>query len=129
MNDIIKNLTFDKIKPMAIAAICFAAVFIAGFGSGKVHSGIVSSGEPVKRSLSNSTTETEGAAKTESATKTVETNKKSAPANASSECYIKGSKSKIYHVPGGSFYERTNAAQCFASEEEAQAAGFTKSSR
>ncbi|HMR55591.1 MAG TPA: hypothetical protein PKD34_03310 [Candidatus Doudnabacteria bacterium] len=46
------------------------------------------------------------------------------------DCYIKGSKSKIYHVPGGAFYERTiNPDKCFNSEAEAQAAGYTKSSR
>ncbi len=47
-------------------------------------------------------------------------------------CPIKGnisSKSKIYHLAGGAFYERTTAEICFATESEAQAAGFTKSSR
>ena len=51
-------------------------------------------------------------------------------ANTGTECFIKGSKSRIYHLPGGAFYERTtNPAACFNSEAEAQAAGFTKSSR
>lgn len=41
-----------------------------------------------------------------------------------------GSKGeKIYHMPGGSFYNRTNPEQCFDTEEAAQAAGFRKSSR
>lgn len=47
-------------------------------------------------------------------------------------CPIKGnvsSASKIYHVKGGSFYERTNPEMCFQTEGEAVAAGFRKSSR
>ncbi len=50
----------------------------------------------------------------------------------SGDCFIKGnisSNSKIYHIKGGAFYDRTNAEQCFNSEAEAQAAGFRKSSR
>ncbi len=45
---------------------------------------------------------------------------------------IKGnvsSSGKIYHLPGGAFYNRTVAEICFASEQEAKAAGFRKSSR
>lgn len=52
---------------------------------------------------------------------------------ASCDGKIKGNISakgdKIYHVPGGSFYARTNPEQCFQTEEEAKAAGFRKSSR
>lgn len=40
-----------------------------------------------------------------------------------------GSSGKIYHLPGGSFYERTNAELCFDTEAQAQAAGFRRSSR
>jgi hypothetical protein len=36
---------------------------------------------------------------------------------------------KIYHVPGGQFYEVTDAEEMFCSEEEAEAAGFRKSER
>ena len=36
---------------------------------------------------------------------------------------------KIYHVPGGMYYEQTKAEQMFCTEEEAVAAGFRKSSR
>lgn len=61
----------------------------------------------------------------------VEPNTSTNPSN-NEACYIKGnisSKTKIYHMPGGSFYERTDPEMCFNSEGEAQAAGFTKSSR
>lgn len=30
----------------------------------------------------------------------------------------------IYHVPDSQFYDRTNPKECFASEAEAQAAGY-----
>jgi hypothetical protein len=40
-----------------------------------------------------------------------------------------GSSGKIYHVPGGSFYTRTDAEKCFVTEADAVAAGFRKSSR
>ena len=49
--------------------------------------------------------------------------------SSGSDCLIKGSKSKIYHLEGGSFYDRTNPQQCFDTEEEAINAGYTKSSR
>ena len=44
---------------------------------------------------------------------------------------IKGNHSssgeRIYHVPGGQFYERTNPEECFATERDAQAAGYRAS--
>ena len=52
--------------------------------------------------------------------------------STSEQCTVKGNisgKSKIYHVPGGSFYDRTTPEMCFSTEAEAEAAGFTKSSR
>ncbi len=45
---------------------------------------------------------------------------------------IKGNISasgRIYHLPGGAFYKRTNPEICFDTEEQARAAGFRKSSR
>jgi micrococcal nuclease len=41
---------------------------------------------------------------------------------------IKGNgDSGIYHVPGGAYYDETNPEQCFATEEDAQAAGYRAS--
>lgn len=40
-----------------------------------------------------------------------------------------GSKEKIYHLPGGAFYNRTNPEMCFDTEADAKAAGFRRSSR
>ncbi|MCL5774958.1 MAG: hypothetical protein M1333_01970 [Patescibacteria group bacterium] len=59
--------------------------------------------------------------------------KAAANATSSPVCVIKGNISsqgkKIFHVRGGSFYDRVNPEQCFSTEEEAVAAGFVKSSR
>ncbi len=35
----------------------------------------------------------------------------------------------IYHVPGGQYYDRTIAEECFATEADAQAAGYRRSLR
>ena len=60
------------------------------------------------------------------------------PAYAPNECPVVGNtNSRIYHVPGGQFYERMlvlNAdgrdnRRCFASETEAQKEGYWRSKR
>ena len=132
MIDIKKLLNSEKIKPLAVAATCFATVFAVGYAAGK---SVGTTAEPAKRSLSNYTTNTATHAKPTTPTTRGDTT----PANSSlsantntsntGECHIKGSKSKTYHIPGGAFYERTSPAACFASEEEAQSAGYKKSSR
>lgn len=46
---------------------------------------------------------------------------------------IKGNKSssgeRIYHVPGGEFYDRTDPERCYATEADAQANGYRRSQR
>lgn len=53
--------------------------------------------------------------------------------SGNNDCNIKGNISssgdKIYHVPGGQFYERTKAEEMFCSESDAEKAGFRKSQR
>lgn len=45
-------------------------------------------------------------------------------------CAVKGnSSSRIYHVPGGSYYATLRSPVCFATELDAQAAGYRKSQR
>ncbi len=52
------------------------------------------------------------------------------PGGCPSDAPIKGNaSSNIYHVPGGQFYDRTNAEQCFATESDAQIAGYRRSQR
>jgi hypothetical protein len=36
---------------------------------------------------------------------------------------------KIYHMPGGAYYDRTDAEEMFCTEEEAEEAGFRRSER
>ncbi len=56
----------------------------------------------------------------------------SSPANRE-DCNIKGNISssgeKIYHIPGGTYYDRTNPEEWFCSKEEAEAAGYRASMR
>ncbi len=124
MIDIKKILESGKLKPLVISAVCFVAVFTAGYGVGK-SAGHTGSTAAEKRSLTNYTTNTGTQTKPATPAATTPPTKQVDPNN----CYIKGSKSKIYHIPGGSFYERTNPAACFNNEEEAVAAGYKKSSR
>ncbi len=57
--------------------------------------------------------------------------------NTNTSCLIKGnisSSGKIYHMPGGQFYDRTvintsKGEKWFCSEAEAQSAGWRKSSK
>jgi hypothetical protein len=42
---------------------------------------------------------------------------------------IKGNQSGIYHVPGGAYYDVTDPEECFATEADAQAAGYRASER
>ena len=49
------------------------------------------------------------------------------------DCPIKGNvskSSKIYHMPGGQFYDRiTKPEECFENEQDAALAGYKKSGR
>ncbi|HEX3095544.1 MAG TPA: hypothetical protein VHQ20_00305 [Patescibacteria group bacterium] len=140
--EIIKNLDTEKIKekgkPLLIAAVCLVAVFSAGFGVGKSSVGGGSGNSAAeKRSLNYTTPAGDGQndnsnqnkAQTNSKTNTKATSAAAIAAVDPNNCYIKGSKSKTYHMPGGAFYARTTPAACFGSEEEAVAAGYKKSSR
>jgi len=43
---------------------------------------------------------------------------------------IKGNaQSGVYHVPRGQYYNKTKPERCFTTEQEAQKAGYRKSSR
>lgn len=123
-------------KEKIIVGVCFALVFIVGFGTGRYEREIrrnvykpqnnyttaaskkplPAAGQPALRSpgvgvgtvLSASTTPT-------------------------ASCIVKGNIStggkKIYHVQGGAFYNKVKAEMCFKTEAEALAAGFVKSGR
>jgi micrococcal nuclease len=42
---------------------------------------------------------------------------------------IKGNQSGLYHVPGGAYYDVTNPEECFATAQDAEAAGYKPSSQ
>lgn len=116
----------------------FVVTFVVGFGTGH----FVPQSIPQQSVQKNYTTNTakqpttqaagqvQGAATTTAAKSPVQA---SSTTIASGACYIKGNigsgGKKIYHVPGGAFYDRTKPEQCFNTEAEAVAAGFVKSSR
>jgi hypothetical protein len=131
-------ISFQKIKDFLetrkqtlLYCLIVVLIFIVGFGAGR-------SGGDNKKSQNISNYNTK------ETTKPIENKEADAPiptitetkienpavTNQAGECKtIKGSKSKIYHLPGGVFYDRTKAFTCFASESEAQVAGYRKSSR
>ncbi|MDR0505137.1 MAG: HNH endonuclease family protein [Bifidobacteriaceae bacterium] len=56
--------------------------------------------------------------------------KPTAAGNCPAKAPIKGNASShIYHLPGGAYYSRTKAEQCFASEAAARKAGYRRSQR
>ncbi len=132
----LKNIIQEHNKELMLI-LGFIVVFFVGFGSGQYDK--YASRQQAKQQINYTTNKTQQPAKaagevkgdavtTEPAASST-TSKTLAPA----ECKIKGnissSKKKIYHMPKGAFYDRTNPEQCFNTEAEAQAAGFVKSSR
>lgn len=57
----------------------------------------------------------------------------SAPSTKDASCTIKGNINskgeKIYHMPGGAYYEKTNPEEMFCSTQDAEKAGFRASKR
>lgn len=101
-------------------------------GSGstkKSSSGVVSTAKsiPKNTSIPKSTSK--------SSSSTTKVSKPSTPSsnNNSGKKSIKGNINskgeKIYHVPGGAYYDRTNPEEWFSTETEAEVAGYRKSKR
>lgn len=122
----------------------YIMVFMLAFGLGRVtilvpHPPEIRVEEPNSLTQGNSTPEIRGA-QSETAPKDTaapavkssgqEATSGFAPVNGGCNGRIKGSSSKIYHLPGGAFYDRTTKpARCFDAESQAQAAGYRKSAR
>ncbi|MDQ3018931.1 MAG: hypothetical protein M3Q64_03610 [bacterium] len=124
------KIIFDGTKPGIIVFGCLVISFITGYfiGTGDREPSI-----PTKRQLNyNTTTDKPQGNKNSNATPKPIMNKNTSTTQDGS-CTIKGNVAsggkKTYHVPGGSFYDRTTAELCFQTENEAVAAGFVKSSR
>ncbi len=123
-------------KNKVVLGVCFVLVFIVGFGTGRFEKEMRKSNQQnnYNTNLVGQTTAGEREADKMDENDdaqilgTITATATSSPTN----CLIKGNVSSsglIYHVPGGSFYDRTNPEMCFNTEAEAQAAGFRKSSR
>lgn len=145
-------ITYERIKawgrdnrPYIIGVAAFVVIFFVGVGVGKLTR---NSAPKTSSNYSNySTKEAQVAEKPLTATgKTAEAvqEKPADPAPAvaaivspevlgastNGPCLIKGTKSKIYHLKGGTFYDRvTKPVACFKTEDEAKAAGYRKSSK
>jgi len=116
---------------------CFVLVFLVGYGTGKFNTEHIKGriqqpnyttnfkAQPAQKPVAKPTAE---AAKPEVAGAVT-----LPPAGGDAACVVKGNIAakgvKIYHVVGGASYKRVKPEQCFATEEQAKAAGFVKASR
>src|SRR6185503_47632 len=114
MYENIKNWMIEHKKEFVLG-IGFVIVFGAGYGAGL--------GERADRKPAlnqpNYSTKVDDSKAVEANDKLQISNDKPNPNDLSSktQCKIKGTSSKIYHLPGGAFYDRvTNPAACFNTE-------------
>lgn len=88
---------------------------------------------PNSSSTNKSSDITGSSAKADNSDSSFSKQSEASPQSTGSHGLIKGninsSGEKIYHVPGGQFYDKTDAEQWFSTEQEAQAAGYRKSKR
>ncbi len=116
-------------KPKLVMFGCLVIAFATGFALGNYES---LGSQTTKRQL-NYTTKQTSEPKPSITPKPTSKANNIQPATSNPQCKIKGNIAsggkKTYHIPGGAFYDRTNAEVCFNTEVEAEAAGFSKSSR
>ncbi len=130
-------------KPQLVYASFVLVAFLVGFGAGRANPERDRNSQKYTN-YNTSETSTKVETKTDtvknseakaSETKTASDAKTASGSGQTGESTctgIKGNvsgKTKTYHVPGGSFYARTQEEQCFKTEAEAVAAGFTKAKR
>jgi hypothetical protein len=124
---------------------CCVIIFVLGFGTGRFDRKLIAKNQTSTKSNYTTKSTEKPVDNTEKKTKATANPVTEEPAvtatqdksklenkTTSGECKIKGNisaNSKIYHVKGGSFYERVKPEQCFNTEAEAKAAGFRKSGR
>jgi hypothetical protein len=120
------KLLLESHREHIISGICCVLMFGLGFGTGK-SGGAGQSAKPILQP--NYTTK-----KVDSLAEKKKEDAQPATSKPDPDkpCLIKGNISgtnKIYHVPGGSSYKRVTPEQCFATEQDAEAAGFRKALR
>jgi hypothetical protein len=113
-------------KEKILYGISCLLIFFVGFGTGKVEKYYTGNKMQSNYTTNKSNKQIEILGEADNTKAKNDTNN----ANATQSCIIKGTSSKIYHLPGGAFYDRvTKPAACFNSEDEAVTAGYRKSSR
>jgi hypothetical protein len=130
----IKNW-IEENKQNVILVICFVLVFIIGFGAGRFNQEL--SGRKIKSETQTNYNTKPAAQATQAKEEGIATTppetvsaEKVLGTAANKSCPVKGNPtSKIYHLPGGAFYEVLKSFHCFNSEAEAKAAGYKKSGR
>jgi hypothetical protein len=130
---------FDENKQKIVLVICFALVFVIGFGTGRFdkeltarRAQINSQNNYTTKSVDNTTKKTgEGITETKAPAKEpAQNNPEVLGANVDKACPVKGNQtSKIYHLPRGTFYNTLKSPKCFNTEAEARAAGYRRSGR
>jgi hypothetical protein len=125
-------------KNLLIAG-CFVIIFLVGFGAGNF---VKHNKQKTAKTYPNNSTQTAkkpvvlGAQTVDGGEAIVEQPKAEQVNNSTTQvvnCPIKGNIAsggkKIYHMKGGSFYNRVKEEMCFNTETEAKGAGFVKSSK
>ncbi len=123
----IKNWLQEKEnKQKIIYGFCFVLVFVIGFGTGRFDRDYQKTRtQPQSYYTTKSAAGKAAAGGGGEAAKVLGTT-----TDPQSPCPVKGNPgSKIYHLPGGAFYDTLKSPQCFQSEAQAQAAGYRKSGR
>lgn len=115
-------------KQKIVYGICFVLVFVVGFGTGKFY------GQNQKSYLKSQINYTTKQPVNQTTVKTAIGESPAVKGTSTPvSCPVKGNinakGAKIYHVIGGMYYKIVKPEQCFATEGEALAAGFVKSSR
>lgn len=125
---------FEKYKRFTVVGLGLITAFVIGH-----QSSTTSSKSEIEPTANIANKETQTDKKDDSKITTpqetvlgIQTSQTKAGESGQANCLIKGNisgKNKIYHLPGGSFYARTQAEMCFQTEAEAKTAGFRKSQR
>ena len=99
---------------------------IQSYDQTKVNSQVTET-QPIKTTPQTEEPQTPSAPKT---TKATPPKKSSTKVSIDTACPVKGTvSSRIYHMPGGAFYNRLKTTKCFQNEAEAKEAGYVKSGR
>ena len=121
-------------QKILVLALAFLLTFLVGYGAGSF---VKPSKQNSLKTYSNNNIKPQN--KLEADNSKIGVGPVSLPATSSStpkaleECLVKGNigsgGSKVYHIKGGSFYNRVKPEMCFKTEDQAHVAGFIKSSR